>query len=74
MRNAYEMKRYERIAIASVYDFHSKDNRNTQSDLTEQEQALLDQLCAAISSRSLDAKAKLQALMTRIQKRIIKDI
>lgn len=70
-RNAHEMERYTRVAIESVYDFNSKDNRNVRNDLTINEMNDLKQLCYAISHHLPEAKVGLKALMVRIQNRII---
>lgn len=65
------MERYTRVAIESVYDFNSKDNRNVRNDLTINEMNDLKQLCYAISHHLPEAKVGLKALMVRIQNRII---
>ena len=70
-RNAHEMERYTRIAIESVYDFNSKDNRNVRNDLITAEKEMLKQLCFSIEHCLTNAQSELNQLMSHIQKRII---
>ena len=58
-RNSREMERYTRVAIDSVYDFNSKDNRNVRHDLNAGELADLKHLCTAISCHEPGARTGL---------------
>lgn len=72
-RNANEKERYYRIALAAVYDFNDKENRQMAPQLTPEEHRRLVLICAKIESRIPDSEVKrdVQALIDDIQTRII---
>lgn len=72
-RNAHEFDRYIRIAIESVYEFNQKENRNIKNDLTQNEYALLLELCIFMNAGKCDLES-LNTLMFCIQKRIIDNL
>ena len=72
-RNANETDRYCRIAIAAVYDYNEKENRNTAPDLISFEARALDRLCGRIN-RGCDVDivlSDLEDIMVSIQERLI---
>ncbi|MBP1920914.1 hypothetical protein [Youngiibacter multivorans] len=75
-RNINEMKRFSRIAIDSVKDFNSKENRNIDAFLTQAEMNALDRVCTLISSRAEISliKLKIESLMQNIQYRLLSTI
>ena len=75
-RNRNESDRYYRIAIASVYDYMDKDNRNTTPYLTRSEKNFLCKICDSINTgMNLNiVKRKISELLFDIQTRIIKEL
>lgn len=72
-RNQNEKERYVRIAIASVFDYTGKDNRNNKPDLTASEILILKELCKKIEQiLDFDSNKKFMVtLIEKIQNRII---
>ena len=75
-RNQKEDERYFRIALDSVYDYNSKENRNTKSDLTPKEMQELCVICKLINDgETLDTcKQLVEALVVDIEARLIDTI
>lgn len=71
-RNAYETDRYVRIAIAAVYDYNDKENRNVDQNLNDNEMNGLEELCFKIRNGENPVKIKeyLEYLILLIQLRI----
>ena len=72
-RSSNEIDRYCRIAIDSVYDYNSKNNRNNAPDLTKYEMRLLDRLCDKINriDNTKFIENDFLNLVCKIQQRII---
>lgn len=75
-RNYNELERYKRIAINSVYDYNSKENRHINHDLTNIEIEVLLCLCKNIEHNvSIDNNySSLIKLIEQIQNRIISNM
>ena len=73
-RNQGEIERYFRIAIDSVYDYNSKENRNVKNDLTHGEYNQLCHICLLINQgKNLEiCKNGVVALVREIEIRLIK--
>jgi type II restriction endonuclease, Alw26I/Eco31I/Esp3I family len=72
-RNQKEMERYKRIAIESVYDYNSKNNRHTKNDFTDYELSILSSLCRELNSQTNydDCYHMLVSLVETMEHRII---
>lgn len=72
-RNKDEFKRYKRIAFKSIDDYNQKKNRNLASDLTNQEQKMLDKIVCNINQdvRIIEIQNQMVELFYVIQHRII---
>ncbi len=75
-RSENEANRYQRIAITTVYDYHEKENRNVNPDLTYAELDFLHKICADINSGMASPMVKQKAIefMKRVQARIIRKL
>lgn len=75
-RNQNEAERYKRIAINSVFDYNDKDNRNTNSDLTQSEKNMLEALCKKINNGTGYATChkELVNIVETVEKRVISSL
>lgn len=73
-RSNNEMERYFRIALDSVDDYNSKENRNMSNSLNSNEAALLNEICESINSGTDKNKVavKIRELASMEQNSIIK--
>lgn len=77
-RNLYELDRYKRIAIESVFDYNNKENRNTSPYLTASEISKLNKICYLILAKIYNSSitdqeilTQLKELISQIQERLI---
>lgn len=72
-RNQYETDRYRRIAIESVYDYNSKENRHLEPTLSRTQMANLLDICNAIEYKgySDEVKGRLVELVREMQRTAI---
>lgn len=76
-RSQNEADRYYRIAIESVYEYSSKDNRHLSPDLSSSEEQSLNDLCKMIEANTYsisDLKAATISLVEKIEKRLIQEL
>lgn len=72
-RNQNEIDRYIRIAIASVYEYGKKDNRNNKMNLNDSEMITLNNICYKIETalNIPSSKEEVITLIETIERRII---
>jgi Alw26I/Eco31I/Esp3I family type II restriction endonuclease len=71
-RSSNELDRFKRIAFESVYDYNEKENRQLSPDLTDNEIAELNNLCANIEKYEYsDCRKWLETIIYNIEKRLI---
>lgn len=75
-RNKFEIERYVRIAIDSVYEYNDKENRNIKNDLKTVENQELYSICNRIeeAEECSEIKKQLVSLVEQIERRIISSI
>ena len=75
-RSNYEIERYQRIAIQSVYDYMNKENRNLTHKFDSSDHMFLHEICEDINDgiHIGTVKEKIYNLLTQIQSKIISQL